>query len=290
MRYALAGGFLLTFAAAAVTIYLVVGSRHSLEPGPTAVQAPHPMAAPGAGAGSGAPAKSMDAEVAALEARLARNGGTQADWTLLAQAYDFLGRKEDAQRARERAASAPASAPSASPGSSAAAVAGTESLRDLSAGMLALARSSSMSTGGTGRPASAGAPAATVSAGATVSGDATAAPVEVSGTVSLDSRFASRVQKDATLFIYAKSVDSPGPPLAVLRTTANAWPVSFRLDDSMSMIPSRRLSQFDKVVIEARISRSGQAAPAPGDLYVTSEVLRPSATPRLALVINREIG
>jgi cytochrome c-type biogenesis protein CcmH len=113
---------------------------------------------------------------------------------------------------------------------------------------------------------------------------------EVSGTVSLDTRFANRVQPAATLFIYAKAADSPGPPLAVLRASVGAWPVSFRLDDSMAMIPSRRLSQFDRVVIEARISRSGQATPAAGDLYVTSQVLRPAAGTRLALVINREIG
>jgi len=58
----------------------------------------------------------------------------------------------------------------------------------------------------------------------------------------------------------------------------------------MAMIPSRRLSQFDKVVVEARISRSGQATPSAGDLYVTSPVLHPAAGQKLALVINREIG
>jgi cytochrome c-type biogenesis protein CcmH len=115
-------------------------------------------------------------------------------------------------------------------------------------------------------------------------------PVEISGTVTIERRLAARVERDATLFIYAKAVDAPGPPLAVMRTTANAWPVSFRLDDSMAMVPSRKLSQFDKVVIEARISHTGQAAPAPGDLYVTSDVLRPTSGKKLALVINHEIG
>ncbi len=119
---------------------------------------------------------------------------------------------------------------------------------------------------------------------------AAAGAAEVSGTVSIDSHLAARVQRDATLFIYAKAADSPGPPLAVLRTTAAAWPVTFHLDDSMAMIPSRRLSQFDKVVVEARISRSGQATPSAGDLYVTSPVLHPAAGKKLALVINREIG
>jgi cytochrome c-type biogenesis protein CcmH/NrfG len=38
--------------------------------------------------------------VTSLEARLARQGGTDADWELLAKAYDFLGRADDAKRAR----------------------------------------------------------------------------------------------------------------------------------------------------------------------------------------------
>jgi cytochrome c-type biogenesis protein CcmH len=125
----------------------------------------------------------------------------------------------------------------------------------------------------------------------TVTATAGTAPnAEVSGTVSLDTRFAQSMQRGATLFIYAKAADSPGPPLAVVRATVGTWPVNFRLDDSTAMIPSRRLSQFDRVVIEARISRSGQATPAAGDLFATSQVLRPAAGTRLALVINREIG
>jgi cytochrome c-type biogenesis protein CcmH len=119
---------------------------------------------------------------------------------------------------------------------------------------------------------------------------ATAGAADVSGTVSIDARLAARVERDATLFIYAKAADSPGPPLAVMRTTAATWPVSFRLDDSMAMMPSRRLSQFDKVVVEARISRGGQATPGTGDLYVISPVLHPGAGKKLTLVINREIG
>jgi cytochrome c-type biogenesis protein CcmH len=119
---------------------------------------------------------------------------------------------------------------------------------------------------------------------------APAGGTEVSGTISIDSKLASRVPAAATLFIYAKAVDSPGPPLAVLRQSAGGWPVTFRLDDTLAMIPSRKLSQFERVIVEARISRSGQAAPAPGDLYVTSAVLKPSERKKLALVIDREVG
>jgi cytochrome c-type biogenesis protein CcmH len=132
------------------------------------------------------------------------------------------------------------------------------------------------------------APAAARGAAATPAAPA-AAGAEVSGTVSLDSRLAAQVEPGATLFIYAKAADSPGPPLAVVRAAAGSWPVQFRLDDTMAMLPSRRLSQFDRVVIEARISRSGQATPSSGDLYVTSPVLNPGAAARLALVIDRRL-
>jgi hypothetical protein len=52
-------------------------------------------------------AQSIEAATAGLEARLARQGGSASDWTLLAQSYEFLGRTADAQRARERASGAP---------------------------------------------------------------------------------------------------------------------------------------------------------------------------------------
>jgi len=137
---------------------------------------------------------------------------------------------------------------------------------------------------------SAGGAAGTAATAAAAATPSPAAVAELSGTVSLDSRLSSRVQANDTLFIYAKAADAPGPPLAVFRTLAGAWPVSFRLDDSMAMIPTRKLSQFDKVVVEARISHTGQAAPSSGDLYVTSAVLNPIAGKKLALVISHEIG
>ena len=203
----------------------------------------------------------MESATAGLEARLARDGGSPADWKLLAQSYEFLGRAADALRAREHVSAA--GAPSDSESS------------------------------GAGSPASPNSNIALIweaAAAADAAQAPVAASVEIDGTVTLEPRLAGRVERDATLFIYAKAVDAPGPPLAVMRTTANTWPVTFRLDDSMAMVPTRKISQFDKVVIEARISRTGQATPAPGDLYVTSDVLRPTAGKKLALVISREIG
>ena len=421
-RYLLAGGFVASFAVIAGVIYVALGSRHSLERPAGSVTASTAPAPSGSSGAAGGTAKSMEAEVAGLEARLARDGGTPADWSLLAQAYDFMGRPEDARRARAKGgapaagvpvwqmgasaltaaaaaagkqASAPGSArqnadatPSAAPPSAAELerhvaanprdAQGWLELGDLRRGQrdYAGARTAFLKAvelhamsaqswadyadvlgslaggsleGDAGRAIDqalaldasnpkalwlkasqaneqhryaealgwwkklrAVLPAdsqdartvdANIAEASSLAGTASAAPAtmgatapstaggaEVSGTVSLDTRFTARVKSDATLFIYAKAADSPGPPLAVLRTTVGAWPVTFRLDDSMAMIPSRRLSQFDRVVIEARISRSGQATPTAGDLYVTSPVLRPAPGTRLALVINHEIG
>jgi cytochrome c-type biogenesis protein CcmH len=420
-RYVLAGGFVAAFAAAAALIYVVIGSRHSLEN-----HVPQASARAAGDAAQPAPASSMDAAIASLEARLARSGGSDADWTLLAQAYDFQGRTEDARRARAHIASPPAgpvnqmsaaalvaaaTAAGAASGTAEpnAAVAPPASLTELqqrvqknprdAPSWLALADLrrtqhdnsgarealekvialhamtaqswadyadvlASLTGGSLGGAAGkaidsalaldpsnlkalwlkasqaheqrryaealgwwkklhAALPADSADvriidsniaedsqlAGLTAPSKAadgsanpgavaqltaptppaTAAGVQVSGTVSIDSSLAARVPPDATLFIYAKAADSPGAPLAVLRTSAAGWPVSFRLDDSMAMIPSRRLSQFDRVRVEARVSRSGQATPTSGDLYVTSPVLRPLDGQKLTLIINREI-
>ena len=208
----------------------------------------------------------MEEATARLEARLSQGGGSPQDWQLLVQSYEFLGRTADAQRARAHAI-----------GSGSAQVSGISDAT-LAAGA-AIMQASSLPEPSAG---SAPTPEAPRSQGAPDSG--------ISGTVSVEARLASQVKPGAILFIYAKAADSPGPPLAVIRVTASTWPVSFHLDDSMAMLPARRLSQFPRVVVEARVSRTGQAAPEPGDLYVTSEVLSPGEARKLALVINHQIG
>jgi hypothetical protein len=75
-----------------------------------------PTSKPGAG--------SMDSAIAALEARLAKGGGTPDDWELLAKSFEFLGRPADAAKARAKqlpalagdAKSSASATPAAGPG------------------------------------------------------------------------------------------------------------------------------------------------------------------------------
>lgn len=53
------------------------------------------------GSGGTSTAGSMEIAIAELSARLATGGGSDADWELLAQSYDFLGRASDAALARQ---------------------------------------------------------------------------------------------------------------------------------------------------------------------------------------------
>jgi len=88
----------------------------------------------------------------------------------------------------------------------------------------------------------------------------------VSGTVSLAPSLKSRVAPDDTVFVFARAVDGPRMPLAVLRLRAKDLPARFTLDDSMAMSPQARLSGVSRVVVGARISKSGNAMPQAGDL------------------------
>lgn len=212
------------FIGIAVAIYRSTG-RPDLMAAPV-----EPEPAPAASADGVKQADSLDVSVQRLEVRLARDGGSNDDWELLAKSYEYLQQPENAARARQHVAAASGSAPAAASG------------------------------------------------------------VSITGSVSLDSQLAAKVQPGDTLFIYAKATDSPGPPLAVLRVPADHWPVLFKLDDSLAMMPNRKLSDFDKVTVEARISRSGQATRAPGDLYGASSTLNPAGSKPLALVISHIVS
>ena len=119
---------------------------------------------------------------------------------------------------------------------------------------------------------------------------ATPAGVSVRGEIDVADALKGRIPPGLTLFIVAKSVSSPGPPVAIVRTTTGTWPLQFQLDDSQAMLPSRRLSTAGAVTIEARTSRTGQAMPAAGDFQGVIGPIDPAAGKPVRVVIQRVIG
>ena len=90
------------------------------------------------------------------------------------------------------------------------------------------------------------------------------------GTVSLAPQLKGKAAADDTVFVFARAADGPPMPLAVARARVRDLPYRFRLDDSMAMTPAMKLSAFPKVVVGARVSKSGNATPQPGDLQGAS--------------------
>ena len=119
-----------------------------------------------------------------------------------------------------------------------------------------------------------------------------AAPVaaigaQVSGTVTLSQQLKAAVADTDVVFIYAKAAQGPQFPLAVLRKQVKDLPVSFVLDDSMGVVPNVKLSDYPQLKVGARISKSGNATPAAGDLEGVIEAVALGSN-NLKIVINTQ--
>jgi cytochrome c-type biogenesis protein CcmH len=115
------------------------------------------------------------------------------------------------------------------------------------------------------------------------------AMAKLAGTVSLSPKLKGRAAPEDTVFIFARAAEGPRVPLAVLRKKVRDLPVSFSLDDGMAMAPGMNLSAFARVVVGARISKSGNAAPQPGDLQGESAAVANDAA-GVKVVIDAVVG
>jgi cytochrome c-type biogenesis protein CcmH len=112
-------------------------------------------------------------------------------------------------------------------------------------------------------------------AGAAVAGgQAPATPAaSVQVRVTLAPALAAQAGPDDTVFIFARALQGPKAPLAIQRRQVKDLPLDLTLDDTMAMSPALRLSTVAQVVIGARISKSGNAMPQPGDLQGLSQTV-----------------
>lgn len=134
--------------------------------------------------------------------------------------------------------------------------------------------------------AAAAAPSAAGTKAAGTGAPANAAGAEqLAGRVSLAPALAARVAADDTVFIYARAAEGPRMPLAIQRRKVRELPITFTLDDSMAMAPEMKLSKFGSVIVEARVSKSGNAMPQAGDLRGQLGPLKPGSA-GLALLID----
>lgn len=90
---------------------------------------------------------------------------------------------------------------------------------------------------------------------------------QVSGTVTISDELKSKAKPDDVVFIYARPAQGSRMPVAFTRTTAKELPYNFTLTDSMTMaMGADTLRNVDVVIVGARISKTGNFMPQPGDL------------------------
>ncbi|HUF81311.1 MAG TPA: c-type cytochrome biogenesis protein CcmI [Burkholderiales bacterium] len=117
-----------------------------------------------------------------------------------------------------------------------------------------------------------------------------AAPAQgsVTGTVRIAPELAARASPDDIVFVFARPADGPRAPVAVTRKRVRDLPTAFRLDDSMAMAQGAKLSDHARVVVGARVSRTGNPLPQSGDLEGFSAPVSVGIT-GLTIVIGSEV-
>ena len=104
---------------------------------------------------------------------------------------------------------------------------------------------------------------------------------------------APELQKSAspgdTVFIYAQALSGPKMPLAIVRKQVSDLPLTVSLNDTMAMMPNMKLSNFPKVKLLARISKSGNAVSQPGDLIGVIDQVALADKGKHKIVINGQV-
>jgi cytochrome c-type biogenesis protein CcmH len=117
---------------------------------------------------------------------------------------------------------------------------------------------------------------------------ATAGGKAVSGVVRLAPSLQGQAQPRDTVFVFARAAGGPQMPLAVAKVQVKDLPFEFKLDDSMAMRPGFELSAFPRVVVTARVSKSGNPIPASGDLEGASAPITPGAS-NIKILIDKQV-
>jgi cytochrome c-type biogenesis protein CcmH len=107
--------------------------------------------------------------------------------------------------------------------------------------------------------------------------------------VSLAPELQKSASPDDTVFIYAQALSGPKMPLAIVRKQVSDLPLTVSLNDAMAMMPNMKLSNFPKIKLLARISKSGNAISQPGDLIGVIDQVTLVDKGKHQIVINGQV-
>jgi hypothetical protein len=126
--------------------------------------------------------------------------------------------------------------------------------------------------------AAASAPVKAAATSSAASAAAEAVAPLLSGRIVLDPKLEGRVASDDTVFVVVRTPGDPdGLPLAQIRVEVSNLPFDFNVGTREMIGSPERFMHADKVIVSARISKSGSGRAKPGDLVGQSAVVQPWA-------------
>ena len=104
--------------------------------------------------------------------------------------------------------------------------------------------------------------------------------------VALAAELADQASPEDALFVFARATNGPPMPLAAARKQVKDLPLDIVLNDAMAMMPTLKISGYDSVQINARVSKSGTPTESSGDLVAVAVPARPGQEQTVELVIK----
>jgi len=104
--------------------------------------------------------------------------------------------------------------------------------------------------------------------------------------VMLAAELTGKASPEDALFVYARATSGPPMPLAAVRKQVKDLPLELTLDDTMAMMPSLKISGYESVRINARISKSGTPTESSGDLVAEAVAATPGQAQPVELSIK----
>ncbi len=99
-----------------------------------------------------------------------------------------------------------------------------------------------------------------------------------------------RLDGNEDIFIFARATSGPPFPIAVVRTKVGDLSGPVVLDDSRAMQAQYTLSKFDEITINARISFSGNATAASGDIQGSvASIKRPFPAEPITIMLDQVV-
>lgn len=111
-----------------------------------------------------------------------------------------------------------------------------------------------------------------------------AASRKVSVKIDVTPMLKKQIGTNDVLFVYALEAGGSKIPLAVVRQKISSWPALIMLDGNQNMLPGRSLDNAEKIIIRARISKTGNAISSKGDLIGESEVVNLENNHKLVVI------